>query len=88
MSGIKRPVIQLVDPRYLELQRELCNHPELQAKLRECNELGPKMACIGLYLGVGMDLVLDIEQIHQLMERYTQALRAKRTMIILPVSHN
>lgn len=82
-NPLKRPVVVMCDQRYVELQRELLEHPKLLNKVREANnDLGSKLAAIADYVGLTIDVTLDVEGVHILMENFTQRLRSMRVTVI------
>lgn len=84
---IKRPVIVPVDQRYIDLQVELHNHPELLAKLAQtAPDMADKLACIATHLGLAVETVLDIESVHKMMAGFTEELKNSRQLLILPGS--
>lgn len=83
---IKRPVIVPVDQRYIDLQVELHNHPELLSKLAQtAPDMADKLACIATHLGLAVETVLDIEQVHKMMAGFTEELKKSRQLLILPM---
>lgn len=76
---IKKPVFVLVDPRYVALQQELLHHPELLARLGKTEpRMSAKLECIATYLGVDIDMILSIDEVHRMMELFTTALSKRR----------
>ena len=83
---IKRPVIVPVDQRYIDLQVELHNHPELLSKLAQtAPDMADKLACIATHLGLAVETVLDIESVHKMMAGFTEELKKSRQLLILPM---
>jgi len=86
---IKRPVIVPVDQRYIDLQVELHNHPELLSKLAQtAPDMADKLACIATHLGLAVETVLDIESVHKMMAGFTEELKNSRQLLILPAHSN
>ena len=82
-----RPVIVMVDQRYIALQAELANHPELLEKLAKTQpKMSAKLACIAEYLGVSLDMILTVDEIHRMMEMFTEALRKRSTQEVYKTS--
>jgi len=83
---LKRPVIVHVDQRYIDLQIELANHPELLSQLsRTPPDMGDKLACIATYLGIPVEAILDMESVHKMMAGFTEELKKRRQLLILPM---
>ena len=83
---LKRPVIIRVDQRYIDLQIELANHPELLSQLNSTPpDMGDKLACIATYLGLPVEAVLDVESVHKMMAGFTEELKKHRQLLILPM---
>ncbi len=81
---LKRPVIVRVDQRYIDLQIELTNHPELLSLLNKTPpDMSDKLACIATYLGIPIETVLDIESVHKMMAGFTEELKKRRQLLIL-----
>lgn len=82
-----RPTIVMVDQRYIALQAEIVNHPELLKKLAKAQpRMAAKLACIAEYLGVSLDMTLTVDEIHRMMEMFTKALIKKREQMVLTSS--
>lgn len=85
MTNLKRQTITMFDQRYVDLQHELRYHPALCIKMAKAGkELEDKLACIATHLGIAIDKALDHEELHRLMEGFTQELRKQRSIIITP----
>lgn len=83
---LKRPVIVPTDQRYVDLQVELINHPELLSQLNKTPpDMGDKLACIATYLGLPVEAVLDVESVHKMMAGFTEELKKRRQLLILPM---
>ena len=84
---VNRPTIVMVDPRYIALQAEIVNHPKLLEKLTKTQpRMAAKLACIAEYLGVSLDMILTVDEIHRMMEMFTKALIKKREQMGLTPS--
>lgn len=84
---VNRPVVVMVDQRYIALQAEIVNHPELLEKLAKTQpRMAAKLACIADYLGVSLDMILTVDEIHRMMEMFTKALIKKRKPMVLTSS--
>ncbi len=84
---VNRPTIVMVDPRYIALQAEIVNHPELLEKMAKVQpRMAAKLACIAEYLGVSLDMILTVDEIHRMMEMFTKALIKKREHMVLTSS--
>ena len=84
---LRRPKIIMVDQRYIALQEEITNHPELLEKLAKTQpKMAAKLACIAEYLGVSLDMILTVDEIHRMMEMFTEALYKRRTQEVVKTS--
>ena len=84
---LRRPKIIMVDQRYIDLQAELVNHPELMEKLNKTEpRMAAKLACIAEHLGVSLDMILTVDEVHRMMEMFTEALRKRRTQQVYNTS--
>ncbi len=77
--------IVYIPTEFLELRKEVSNHPTLLSRLQELppeGDIGDWIGCIAAYCEIILDGAYSVEDMMKIADRCTERLRDKRTLVI------